>query len=135
MPATIGGTPRFTAAAGVIYDDGHAFGSILCHIVGDSWGTQGSDQIYNPATGTRFTVNHVPAYESTDVVAGYRMTTPLLGGVNNNLEFKVGVNNLLDSRVVTDFKGTPASNLAPTAGLSYEFQAARTIYAGVKVQF
>ena len=131
----IGGTPRFTAAAGVIYDDGHYFGSLLCKIVGDSWGTQGSDQIANSTTGTAYLVNHVPAYEETDLVAGYRMPTVDFGGTIGSLEFKVGVNNLLDSRVVTDIQGTPATNIASTAGLSYEFQAARTIYAGVKARF
>ena len=131
----IGGTPRYTAAAGVIYDDGHAFGSVLCKIVGDSWGTQGSDQVANPMTGTAFTTNHVPAYESTDVVAGYRLPVTYLQGAPGSLEFRVGVNNLLDSRVVTDIQGVPLANYAASAGLQYEFQPARTIYAGLKARF
>ena len=131
----IGGTPRYTAVGGVIYDDTRYFGSLLCKVVGDSYGTQGSDQIANSATGTAYTTNRIPAYEETDLVAGYRMLNVNFGGTPGSLEFKLGVNNLLDSRVVTDIQGVPTTNTAATAGLQYEFQAARTIYAGVKARF
>ncbi len=131
----IGGTPRYTAAGGFLYDDGRTFGSVLARLIGDSFGTQGSDQIYSPASGQALTVNRVPAYESTDLVAGYRTAPIVLAGTPTSLEFKVGVNNLLDSRVVTDIRGVPASNVAATAGLGYEFQPGRLIYAGVKASF
>ena len=131
----IGGTPRYTAVGGFIYDDTRYFGSLLCKVVGDSWGTQGSDQVANPATGTAYTTNRIPAYEETDLVVGYRVPKVNFGGTPGSLEFKLGVDNLLDSRVVTDIQGVPAGNYAATAGLQYEFQAARTIYAGVKASF
>ena len=131
----IGGTPRYTAVGGFVYDDERYFGSLLCKVTGDSWGTQGSDQVANPATGTAYTTNHVPAYEETDLVVGYRLPTVNFGGTPGSLEFKLGVNDLLDSRVVTDIQGVPTTNSAATAGLQYEFQAARTIYAGIKARF
>ena len=131
----IGGTPRYTAVGGLIYDETRYFGSLLCKVTGDSWGTQGSDQVANPATGTAYSTNHVPAYEETDLVVGYRVPAVDFGGTPGSLEFKLGVNNLLDSRVVTDIQGVPAGNYAATAGLQYEFQPARTIYAGVKARF
>ena len=71
----IGGTPRYTAVGGFVYDDERYFGSLLCKVTGDSWGTQGSDQVANPATGTAYTTNHVPTYEETDLVVGYRLPT------------------------------------------------------------
>jgi iron complex outermembrane receptor protein len=133
----IGGVPRYTAVAGLIYDDGTYFGSVLNKVVGDSWGTQGgNDQILNAATGTAFTSNHIPAYEETDIVIGYRsdyLAKQL--GIGKIAEFKFGMNNVFDSRVVTDIKGTPASNYASTAGLTYEFQPSRMFYAGLNVSF
>ena len=98
-------------------------------------GTQGSDQVADPSTGTAYSTNHVPAYQETDLVVGYRVPAVGFGGTPGSLEFKLGLNNLLDSRVVTDIQGVPAGNYAATAGLQYEFQPARTIYAGVKARF
>jgi iron complex outermembrane receptor protein len=125
----IGGAPNFTVAGGLIYDDSHIFGSILTKVIGERYGMSGSDQVYG------YTVNKVPTYESTDAVLGFRTDYNKQYGLGERMEFKVGVNNILDSRVVTDIAGTPATNSPSTAGLTYQFQPARTFYVAMKLDF
>ena len=125
----IGGAPSFTAAGGVIYDDGHLFGSVLTKVIGNSWGSSGNDQV------TGITITRVPTYSSTDAVLGYRTDAIKQLGIGQMLEFKAGVNNIFNSRAVTDIGGTPASNIPSTANLTYQFQPARTFFAGLKVDF
>ena len=125
----IGGAPSFTAAGGIIYDDGRIFGSVLTKVVGSSYGTQGSDQ----AAG--FTVNKVSAYTTTDAVLGYRADLDKKFGALKKLEIKAGVNNIFNSRAITDISGTPATNDPTTAGLTYNFLPARMYYLSAKVDF
>ena len=125
----IGGAPSFTAAGGIIYDNGQIFGSLLTKVVGNSYGTQGSDQ----AAG--FTVNKVAAYSTTDAVIGYRTALPGRVGFARKLELKAGVNNIFNSRAITDISGTPATNDPVTAGLQYSFLPSRTYYLSANVSF
>ncbi|MBV1702152.1 MAG: TonB-dependent receptor [Hyphomicrobiales bacterium] len=125
----IGGAPSLTAAGGVIYDDGHVFGSLLAKVVGSSYGTQGSDQVAG------FTVNKVKSYSTTDAVLGYRADLDKKFGALKKFEIKTGVNNLFNSRAITDISGTPATNDPTTAGLVYNFLPSRTFYVSAKVDF
>ncbi len=125
----IGGAPSFTAAGGIIYDNGQIFGSVLTKVVGSSYGTQGSDQV------ATFTVNKVSTYSTTDAVLGYRAALPGKVGFARKLEITAGVNNIFNSRAITDISGTPATNDPVTAGLQYNFLPSRTYYLSANVTF
>ena len=148
----VGGAPSYTAAAGFIYDDGRFFGSLLHKVTGDSygsggtqtnwWGTLGNFALTNPQ------VNHVPAYDSTDLVVGTRGNFLEQWGVHNKIEVKFGITNIFDNRGLTDIGGgtatgylTPSismtNGIAATSGapFTYTSQAGRYTYGGLKIWF
>jgi len=130
---TVQNAPRYIASGGLVYDNGSFFGSVLHKITGDQYGTKG--EVY--ASGTvNPEINHLAAYNATDLVAGFRTDALKTIGINGKTEFKFGVNNVFDNRSLTDIGGTPAAlTQGSTDGLTYTSQAGRNIYTGVKVNF
>jgi len=129
--------PRYTAAGGLIYDDGTFFGSLLHKVTGEQWGAQGQRSWASIYTGvTNPYLNYIPAYHTTDLVVGARgdYFRPL--GFGNKVEIKFGVTNLFDNHGVTDIGGKPdgLTSINNTT-LTYAFQAGRIIYGGLKVDF
>jgi iron complex outermembrane receptor protein len=148
----VGGAPSFTAAAGFIYDDGRFFGSLLHKVTGDSygsggtqtywWGTPGNFALTNPE------VNHIPAYDTTDLVLGVRGNFFEQWGVHNKVEVRFGITNIFDNHGLTDIASGAATGylnpsvsttngIAATAGapFTYTSQAGRYTYGGVKISF
>ncbi len=148
----VGGAPSFTAAAGFIYDDGRFFGSLLHKVTGDSYGS-GSTQTYWWRTMGNFAltnpqVNHIPAYDTTDLVLGVRGNFFEQWGVHNKVEVRFGMTNIFDNHGLTDIGGSSAvgylnpsvsatNGIAATAGapFTYTSQAGRYTYGGVKIWF
>jgi iron complex outermembrane recepter protein len=128
---TLPDAPKYTLAGGVIYDDKHFFGSVLHKITGDQFGTGGQTL----SGGQSNEINHIAAWDQTDVVAGIRTDSLKKLGLGDSVEFKLGVNNLFDKRAYTELGGAPKGTTDATAGLTYTTQAGRNIYAGVKVNF
>jgi iron complex outermembrane receptor protein len=132
--------PRYTFAGGLIYDNKTFFGSLLEKVTGDQYGSGGQ---VNWAPGIDAALNHIAAYTSTDFVAGYRYKLPegFAAGYGKSLEFKFGVQNILDNRQITDIGKTPAAGVtAATLGsaantMTYTFQSGRYIYGAIKYSF
>ncbi len=93
-------------------------------------------------------VNHVPAYDSTDLVVGTRGNFLEQWGVHNKIEVKFGITNIFDNRGLTDIGGgtatgylTPSismtNGIAATSGapFTYTSQAGRYTYGGLKIWF
>ncbi len=106
------------------------------------WGTLGNFALTNPQ------VNHVPAYDSTDLVVGTRGNFLEQWGVHNKIEVKFGITNIFDNRGLTDIGGgtatgylTPSismtNGIAATSGapFTYTSQAGRYTYGGLKIWF
>jgi len=124
--------PRSTAAGGLIFDNGKFFGSALYKITGDQYGSKGQAATTAAANGE---LNHVDAYNSTDMVAGFRTDALKQYGFGNQLEIKAGVSNVFNNQAITDIGGAPSALTAPADSLTYTCQAARTFYASTKVDF
>lgn len=97
--------PKYTAAAGVLYDDSHGlYYSIIGKEIGPRYGDDGT------GTGT-FADNAATRIGSTftvDLAAGYHFHSPL----TKNLTASVKVGNLLDSHKVVDYAGTQSATNA-----------------------
>jgi iron complex outermembrane receptor protein len=139
----VGDAPDYTIAGGVLYDDKTFFGSLLQKFVGPYYGAQGQRPwVTYSATGvptyTNAGLNRVPGYNSTDIVAGYRYKLPdgFAYGYGKQIEFKIGVQNLLDHRAITEISGKPdgLTSINNTT-LGYQFQSGRYIYGAVKYDF
>ncbi len=125
--------PTYTVAGGLVYDNGMYFGSLLNKFVGDQYGSGG--QTFSSATVNN-QLNHVGAYNTTDLVMGIRSDfLKQMMGFGDKAEFKIGVGNVFNNRNIVDIGGTPKA-LTPAADvLTYTTLAGRTYYAGLKVSF
>ncbi len=131
----VGDAPRYTLASGLIFDDSRWFGSLLQKVTGDSYGQNGQK---NGSSTTNPTLNKIPAYTTTDFVAGYRFKLPENVFFAKTVELKLGVTNIFDHRNVTEISGDPTGTLTASAAnsaLAYTFQSGRMIYGGVKAEF
>lgn len=129
----VGSAPSYTAAGGLVYDDGMFFGSFLTKFVGDEYGSAG--QVLASAT-TNPALNKVGGWNTTDLVAGIRTDVLKRMGFGESAEIKFGVNNLFDNRNITDIGGAPSALTQSAAtNLTYSFMPSRTIYAGAKIKF
>ncbi len=133
----LGYAPKYTVAAGLIYDDQTYFGSVIHKITGGYYGTSSQDQV--ASTGSiNGDLLKVDGYNSTDIVAGIRTDILKKAGFGDSAEFKVGVNNLFDHRSITDIQGTPGlliTSNQTSSPLTYVFQPSRTFYVSAKVSF
>ena len=129
----VGGAPSYTAAGGVIYDDGMVFGSLLQKFTGDAYGSSG--QKANSAT-TASSLNYVKAYNTTDFVIGIRSSALHDFGIGNSVEMKLGVYNIFDHKNTTDIGGDPTGliNINNTK-LTYSFLPGRTVFASLAIGF
>ena len=131
----VGAAPSYTLAGGLIYDDQTYFASVLQKFVGDGYGANGQRAV---SASYDATLNKVPAYNSTDLVAGIRSDVLKRVGFGEKAEFKVGVSNLFDHRNITDISGDLAkdsiSSITNTK-LTFSFMSGRTIYAAMKIDF
>jgi iron complex outermembrane receptor protein len=131
---TVGDAPNYTAAAGVLYDDGKFYGSLMQKATGEQYGSigeVGGTSTVNPD------LNKIGAYFSTDLVMGYRLKdVPLLGPVKTT-DIKFGISNLFDNHALTEISGTPTTTTAsdPNNGLTYTFQSGRIIFGGLTITF
>ncbi len=129
----IGDAPSYTAAGGLVYDDGMFFGSFLTKFVGDAYGSGGqqlASATLNPS------LNHIGGWNSTDLVMGIRTDVLKKMGFGESAEVKFGVNNMFDNRNITAIGGTPSGLTAAAAtSLTYSFMPSRTIFAGAKINF
>jgi len=129
----VGDAPSYTGVAGVIYDDGHFFGSILQKFTGDYFGSSGQMQ---RASNTVVGLNHVKAYNTTDLVVGMRLDTAERFGVGKTATVKLGVYNALDHRNTTEIAGkTTGLTSINNNSLTYTFLPGRTIYGTVGFDF
>jgi len=141
--------PRYTAAGGLVYDKGSYFGSVLYKVTGDQYGSGGQVTTVNPldpnhTQSVNPDLNHVGAYNTTDIVAGVRGDAMKSLGFSNQAEFKVGVSNVFNNQAISDIGGTPTT-LTPggndyrgtgnPSGLTYSTQAGRVIYGQLKIGF
>lgn len=126
----INNAPNYTATLGTIYDDGTYFGSVMNKFVGDQYGAAGQTLV----GGVTSQLNKVAAYNSTDIVAGYRTDAVKTFSAFKTLELKAGVNNLFNNRSTIDIGGTPNS-LTNNSNLTYAFQPSRTWYVQLKADF
>ncbi|ACB95767.1 TonB-dependent receptor [Beijerinckia indica] len=116
--------PRYTGAAGFIYDKDQFFGSFLFKAIGNSFGDNGQ------VLGSN--ANKIGAYNTTDLAVGYRTDALHQIGFGQNAEVRFGVNNIFDNRSIVAISGNPTTNLT---GLTYGFQPNRFIYGAVTLRF
>ena len=145
---SVGDAPKYTFAGGLIYDDGHFFGSALHKINGDMFGSagecgySGSKAPASCATGAA-ALNKVPSYNETDLVIGYRTEMNPKTSFFKKAELRLGVNDLFDNRNVVEISGDPTATGVTTPGgkavaggaLAYSFQPGRYVYGQVKLDF
>jgi len=120
----VANAPTMTGTAGFIYDDQHIFGSLLGKYTGPRY--SGSQVV-----GTDF--NRLKAYNSTDLVVGYRFLELVPHTTETKITF--GVTDLMDHRSVTD-SSAMLSGSTPTPTLAtYYWQAGRSYFAALSVGF
>ncbi|MGF6919465.1 iron complex outermembrane receptor protein [Paraburkholderia sp. 40] len=105
--------PKATAAGGLIYNAHNVYASLLDKWVGSSYGDVNQTQGINP-------------YNSLD--AGFSYTFRDTGLGLKNVKLTVDLNNILNSRSITQFSGYTASG----DGLFYT-QSGRSVFATIKV--
>lgn len=136
--------PRYTWVAGLIYDDGTYFGSIIQKQVGDQWGTGGQQAWFsywnisksNPLGATNANLNYISPYASTDLSVGVRTDWFRPYGVVNKVEFRCGVSDLFDNRAITSIGSNPTGLYTlNNTKLTYSFQAGRLFFGGVTLNF
>jgi outer membrane receptor for ferrienterochelin and colicin len=135
----VGDAPSYTLAGGLIYDDQTYFASAIHRIYGDYYGSTG--QVVGDASvpTANVSLNKVSGWNSTDVVAGIRTDVLKKMGFGEKAQLKIGVNNILNHRDITEISGSPAkvtdANWATQTTLGYTFQAGRTYYVSAKIDF
>jgi len=129
----VGDAPDYTAAAGVIYDDGMFFGSLMQRFIGDAYGSNG--QKANNAT-TAANLNYVKGYNTTDLVIGFRTSPRHDLGLNDQLKVRLGIYNIFDHRNTVEVGGDPTGvNSLNNTTLTYSFLPGRTIMGSVGITF
>jgi iron complex outermembrane recepter protein len=129
---SLANTPSYTLALGPVYDDGKFFGSVLHKVVGDQYGAANQ---FTSTAKVNAELNHIGAYSSTDLVAGYRFNPKPFIGFGEKAEIKVGVSNIFDNHNIVDIGGTPSALTNDTDKLTYTSQAGRIVYMGGKLGF
>jgi iron complex outermembrane recepter protein len=129
----VGNAPNYTVAGGLIYDDNTFFGSLLEKVTGSQYGSNGQ-KAWSATTNAG--LNSIPAYTSTDFVAGYRYKLPENVVFGKSVEIKLGVQNIFDHRAITDISGDPTGLTSiNNTTLNYTFQSGRYVYGAVKYSF
>ena len=115
------GVPKETAAAGVIFNNGLWYGSLIGKYVGSNWGDVGAD-----AAGS--TINIYPIASNTVVNASLKFTVP--GGEVLPKGMKIGVQvfNLFDTRDINSLAGYTGNNVP-----LFYFIAPRSVMLNVSV--
>jgi iron complex outermembrane receptor protein len=125
--------PDFTVAGGLIYDDGFAFGALLQKFTGGFYGSSGQSATTATTNGA---LNFVKAYNTTDLVVGFRTSKLHDLGIGNSLKVKLGVYNILDHRNISEISGkTDGLTSINNSTLTYSFLPGRTIMGSVGIDF
>ena len=121
----VANAPDFTAAGGLLFDNSGFFGSFLTKYVGNRYaGSQ--------VTTTNF--NRLKEYNSTDLVAGYRLGDRIPH--TKDLKVSLGINNLFDHHTVTDAAAMLSSTNAPApAAATYYWMSGRSYFATLSASF
>ena len=129
----VGDAPDYTATLGMIYDNGKFFGSLMQKFTGNMYGSSGQ---YATSGTTNGELNHLPGYNTTDLVIGIRgkdiESVPLL----RNVTFKAGVYNMFDHKSTTEISGKVAGLTSiNNTTLSYSFLPGQTTFATLTIGF
>jgi len=129
----VGDAPDYTAAGGVIYDDGFMFGSLLQKFTGGAYGSSG--QKAQTAT-TNASLNYVKPYNTADFVIGVRSTKLHDMGIGSTAQFKLGIYNIMDHKSTAEIAGDPTGNTSVNnTALTYSFLPGRLVFASVAIGF
>ena len=129
----VGDAPSYTAAGGIVFDNGKFFGSLMQKFTGDFYGSSGQ---FATTSTTNGALNHVKAYNTTDLVIGVRgkdiESVPML----RNVTFKVGMYNIFNHQNVTEIAGSPSGLTSiNNTTLAYSFLAGQTTFASLSIGF
>lgn len=138
----VGDAPDYTASFGMIYDDGKIFGSLMQKFVGNFYGSGGQSPTTFSSAGlltNNGQLNHVPGYNTTDLVIGIRgkdiESVPML----RNVTFKVGMFNIFNHQSVTEIAGGGGASAAVAninnTTLTYSFLPGQTTFATLTIGF
>jgi iron complex outermembrane receptor protein len=130
----VGDAPTYTAAIGTIWDNGKFFGSLMQKFVGDLYGSGNQTASTSTVNGQ---LNHIPGYNTTDLVFGIRGSAFSEKAYMRNVEIKAGILNAFDHRNITEIAGTPSTLTAAQSGnaLTYAFLPGQMSFVSVKVGF
>lgn len=90
--------PKWTATAGINYDDGVFFGNLLWKYTGSQWGTFMNDE-------------RMPAYSSFDMSVGYRLPEQLIGKESS---IRISATNLGNKPQLATFASAQTNSVATT---------------------
>jgi iron complex outermembrane receptor protein len=90
--------PRYQAAIGIDYDDGHLFGNMAWKVTGSQYSTLMNDQ-------------GIPSFARLDAAIGYRFGT--IAGLKDP-EFKINFMNLMNRKDLSGISGVQSNALATT---------------------
>ena len=129
----VGDAPNYTAVGGVVFDNGKFFGSLMQKFTGDFYGSSGQ---YGTSSTTNGTLNHVKAYNTTDLVVGIRgkdiESVPMLKTVT----LKGGITNMFNHQNITEISGNPTGQTSiNNSSLTYSFLPGQIVFASVSVGF
>jgi iron complex outermembrane recepter protein len=126
--------PRWTAAAGILYDQHHGpYASLIGKFIGPRWGAGGDISASTDATGGIVFQNlpgyHFNPYGTADLAAGWHLDRLL--HLRKDLTLSVKVSNLLNHRAPYDTAGTSKD----TKEILYWTIPGRSVFANLSVAF
>ena len=129
----VGDAPTYTAAGGVVFDNGKFFGSLLQKFTGDAYGSSGE---FATTSTTNGALNHVKAYNTTDLVVGIRgkdiESVPML----QRMTFRGGISNIFNHQNTTEIAGSPSGLTSiNNTSLTYSFLPGQTVFGALTVNF
>ena len=128
-----GDAPRYTAAGGIVFDNGKFFGSAIERVIGDFYGSSGQSATTGSTNGS---LNFVKGYATLDLVAGVRGRDLENVGYLKNATFRAGIYNVFDNRSITEIGGSTAGlTSVNNTTLTYSFLPGRTIFGSVTLGF
>jgi iron complex outermembrane recepter protein len=131
----VGDAPDYTAAAGVIYDDGMIFGSLLQKFTGGYYGSSGQKA---GSSTTLQSLNYINGYNTTDLVIGVRSSAFRDWGINygRSVTAKFGIYNIFDKQNIGEIGGDPTGLTSiNNTKLTYQFLPGRTIFGSIGIEF
>jgi iron complex outermembrane receptor protein len=105
--------PRYTGAAGVLYQKDRLYGSLLAKFIGPQYLQDAGFQDKYP----------IDAYHTVDLALGYTLPLP----ARRKLNFRLYVNNLLDDHSLTGLAGTAGDGVTPL----YWTDAGRSVFFSI----